>query len=116
MIRQRQPRWRWFSRQDPLVKLFLVCLIAFLVLAILALVALPVVEGAPAGDDGYPPASITATVPVRGVVCKLGCCCGSVSLVYMGHWYDRPLGYCRWFRPLRNGDLVTTTLYLHTWR
>lgn len=106
---------RWFWRQDPLVRIMLLCAIGFVVLVFLALVALPAVhaEPAPAPDPGYqPPASITVSVRLTDVYCSGPCCCGAVQATYHNHLYDRQLGYCRWFRPLRNGQVVTTTLWL----
>ena len=81
------------------------------VLFILALVVVfAVVKHSEASSD-VPP-TLRAAVRVTGVYCSMGCCCGTAQTVYMGHWYDRPLGYCRWFRQLREGETVVTTLTL----
>ena len=65
------------------------------------------------------PRSITVTAPVKYVNCGGGCCCGEVTVLYLGHYYGDP-SYCRWWRPgrswptLREGQNVTATLWL--WR
>lgn len=85
-----------------------IALAAFALAALLILCGL--VLNANAASD-YPPRSITVPVTLTNVVCKAGCCCGLAATVYRGHWYSTPRGYCKWFRPLRNGQTVTTTLY-----
>jgi hypothetical protein len=76
-----------------------------------ALVLVLAVQGAGAGSEL--PRSIVVDAPVQHVVCKAGCCCGSVSVRYQGHWYDTGWkGYCRWFRGLREGQIVRARLML----
>lgn len=94
----------------PLVKIRRAGCVAGLVLGLLVL-STPARAAVPAGGS-QPPASITAAVPVTSVYCSLGVCCGATQVIYRGHWYDRPRGYCRWFRPLTDGQIVTTTLWL----
>jgi hypothetical protein len=80
-------------------------------LAVLALALLLATRSAAAGGD--PPRYITVRAPVRGVVCAVGVCCGVVEATYRGHTYDAgPRGYCRWLRPLGEGQLVTARLRL----
>ena len=82
-------------------------IVAALVLVITLSVA------APASAGTKPPARIRVTAPVHSVYCWLGCCCGTVEASYAGHYYDTGAQlYCRWFRPLTDGQLVTATLTL----
>lgn len=65
------------------------------------------------GDGEDVPRVITVNAPVQRVYCSMGCCCGSVSVRYHGHWYDTgPRGFCRWFRPLRDGQIVRARVWL----
>lgn len=57
----------------------------------------------------WPPRSITVRAPLQNVVCANGLCCGSAEVRYRGDYY---LGqYCRWFRTLRDGQVVRLTVY-----
>jgi len=80
----------------------------YLILIVL-LVAILTPGSAQAGN--YPPTSLKVRAPLDGVYCSAGCCCGSVTVLYRGHYYGDPM-YCKWFRPLKAGQLVTTTVYL----
>lgn len=100
----------WFAGLDPLLK---IALVLFAIAAVLILLFGLVFPAAAEPAAGYaPPASIVAPVRLTNVYCTGPCCCGQAQLVYRGYWYDRPLGYCRWFRPLVEGQVVTTTLWL----
>lgn len=66
-----------------------------------------------AGDGEPLPEFITVYAPVTNVACLGPCCCGDVTVMYRYHWYGNP-SYCRWFRPLRDGQQVRATLRL--WR
>lgn len=100
-----------FNRLHPLLRVAVVCFAVAALLILLALVALPVTEAAPAADrvaDRVAPGTrVTITGPAQNVACGLGCCCGYVQGVYRGETYGG--AYCRWFRPLRDGQTVTLT-------
>lgn len=88
----------------PYLKGALVC---FVILIVLCVAVLAVNAG------NSVPTSIVARVQLQGVSCAGPCCCGWAATLYRGHWYDTGvMGYCRWFRPLRDGQWVTTTLRL----
>jgi hypothetical protein len=82
----------------------------FLFAAAIYLLAVLLAEAAPAAG-GNPPLSIYVAAPLTGVNCAGPCCCGDLWAVYRGHRYGRA-SFCRWFRPLREGQIVTTTLTL----
>lgn len=78
-----------------------------------ALVLFLVLSCGAAAADRYPPRRIAVDAPVHAVYCLGPCCCGSVEATYRGHYYDAGAkGYCRWFRPLRDGQVVRATLTL----
>jgi len=61
---------------------------------------------------GVPP-TIRAAIELRNVYCAGPCCCGTGSAWYAGREYDTGvMGYCKWFRPLRDGQTVVATLRL----
>lgn len=97
----------WFGRLDKLLRIALICLALAALLILLALVAIPVTEAAPAAERVPPGTRVTITGPAQNVACGLGCCCGYVQGVYHGETYGG--AYCRWFRPLRDGQTVTLT-------
>ncbi len=69
-------------------------------------------QAAPLGGH-MPPATIWQAVALTDVYCAGPCCCAHPWTYYQGHLYDSGvMGYCKWFRPLRNGDVVTLRLYL----
>ena len=80
-------------------------------LAVLALASCLLTGPVASAAGDYPPRTIRATVQLSSVYCAAGCCCGQAATIYRGHWYSTPRGYCKWFRPLREGQVVTTTLY-----
>jgi hypothetical protein len=86
---------------------------------LVALASLALLLPACVGADDALPRAITVTAPVKFVNCGAGCCCGEITVRYMGHYYGDP-SYCRWWRPgrawptLREGQSVTTTVAL--WR
>ncbi len=82
---------------------------AALIIAAIALTLLALSTcAAEAGTSGPAlPRSIILTGPVEHVFCAGPCCCGQVEAVVRGHWYA-DMSYCRWFRPLREGTIVTT--------
>ena len=61
-------------------------------------------------SGGNPPPTLTVTAPIQHVYCGGPCCCGDVTVRYQGRYYGDP-SYCRWFRPLKNGQLVTTRVW-----
>jgi hypothetical protein len=91
---------RWFARLDPALRVAVICFAVVALLIVLALVALP-------ADAADGPAVVTIRGPVQHVSCGLGCCCGLVQGTYQGRTYGG--AYCRWFRPLREGETVTKT-------
>ena len=78
---------------------------------LVALTSLALLLPACVGADDALPRKITVTAPVRYVNCAGPCCCGEVTVIYRGHYYGNP-SYCRWFRPLTEGQNVTTTVTL----
>lgn len=85
-------------------------LITFALCVILAVLLLWALADVADASSGVPP-TIHATVQLQSVYCAGPCCCGYAAIVYRGHYYDTG-GYCKWFRPLANGQRVTTTLRL----
>lgn len=82
-------------------------------LAVAGLVLIIGLAALPASAGSNPPRRITVYAPVHSVWCNLGVCCGAVDAMYAGHYYDAgPRGYCRWFRPLAEGQVVRATLTL----
>jgi len=79
-------------------------IIAAIVLTLLALstCAAEAAPGQAPASDGDLPYRVTTTGTRAGP-----CCCGQVEAVVRGHWYA-DMSYCRWFRPLREGTIVTT--------
>jgi len=82
---------------------------ALLLAAVICAVLLALSAGAADAGTAGPalPRSIILTGPVQHVYCAGPCCCGQVEAVHRGHWYA-DMSYCRWFRPLREGTIVTT--------
>lgn len=92
------------------LKVACACCAAALLLLVLAVAA---AHAAPAGGAAGPttlPRSLTGSGQVQSVYCAGPVCCGSLVVRYQGYRYTAE--YCRWFRPLRNGDSVSTTVYL----
>jgi len=81
---------------------------ALLLAAVICAVLLALSAGA-ASADGATPYKIRTTGRLSEVNCAGPCCCGTVSTI-IGHVRYEASGYCRWFRPLRNGQTVTTML------
>jgi len=77
----------------------LVCLV---VVVLLALVVVAVNAGA------YPPYTIKVRGAIEDVYCYGPCCCGTLATVYHGAWYEG--SYYKWFKTLRDGDIVTATV------
>jgi hypothetical protein len=69
----------------------------------------PAVVHAGAGEPL--PRTLRVTAPLSYVSCSGPCCCGEVTVRKYGRYYG-DASYCRWFRPLRDGQLVTTTVSL----
>lgn len=62
--------------------------------------------------SGVPP-TIKAAITLRNVNCAGPCCCGTGSAWYAGREYDTGIvGYCKWFKPLHDGQVVVATLRL----
>ena len=82
-------------------------------LAALALVLLMGLGVGSASAGSNPPKRITVNAALHSVYCGLGVCCGAAEAFYQGHYYDTGArGYCRWFRPLAEGQVVRATLTL----
>lgn len=82
---------------------------ALLLAAVICAVLLALSAGAASADDGTLPYKVRTTGRLSEVSCAGPCCCGTVSTI-IGHVRYEASGYCRWFRPLRNGQTVTTML------
>lgn len=88
---------------NPKLKMAVICFLAALSLLLLS---------AAITEAGViAPKVIHSVGIVSDVNCIGPCCCGTVYKVYQGWYYER-FSYCRWFKPLKNGDRVTTTMAL----
>jgi hypothetical protein len=94
-----EDRWGWIERITG----------ALLIAAVVCAVLLALSAGAAsAGSDT--PYKVRTTGTLREVSCAGPCCCGTVTAT-IGHVRYEAIGYCKWFRTLRNGDTVRTMLY-----
>lgn len=88
---------------NPKLKMAVICFLAALSLLLLS---------AAITEAGViAPKVIHSVGIVSDVNCIGPCCCGTVYKVYQGWYYER-FSYCRWFKPLKDGDRVTTTMAL----
>lgn len=94
-----EDRWGWIERITG--ALIIVAVVVALLLAITA---------ASAGADSGTPYKVRTTGRLSEVSCAGPCCCGTVSTI-ISHVRYEAIGYCKWFRTLRNGDTVRTMLY-----
>lgn len=100
-----EDKWGWAERLTGLVLIILAFALAFWVLT--AVVA----EAGSAGPNDMP-RMLVVTGKLQWVTCAGPCCCGTLATTYQGHWYEGT--YCKWFRPLRDGQTVHGRVYLQT--
>ena len=83
------------------------CELIGLALALLAFGPGFTVHAAPAAGGVPPRGSVTITARVDAVDCSGPCCCSYITARVGGITYGA--SYCRWFRPLRVGEVVSKT-------
>ena len=95
-----EDRWGWIERITG----------ALIIATVVAAVLLAITASAASADSGDLPFKIRTSGKLSEVSCAGPCCCGTVTAT-IGHVRYEAIGYCKWFRPLRNGDTVRTMLY-----